>query len=122
HHWKKKVYLPQFYSQNNVIIKVGLEHLPADTVTQYQMEERAMIANRLRVSKTRYDKLMTVMMQDEIAPPDHVRKLREQLAEHYDSTDFLEADTMGELVYTSLQTLRESDKPATPLFQDHEMV
>jgi hypothetical protein len=54
HHWRKQVYLPQFYPQNNPIIKLGMEHMRPATVDQYQREERALIANRLRVSANRY--------------------------------------------------------------------
>jgi hypothetical protein len=113
HHWRKQVYLPQFYPQNNAIIAVGMEFMGPTTVDQYQREERALIANRLRVSHGRYSAIMDVMREDLIAPADHVRRLGRQLAEHYHDDDFAACDTMGELVHASLERLLQRAEPAS---------
>lgn len=113
HHWRKQVYLPQFYPQNNAIISVGMEFMGPTTVDQYQREERALIANRLRVSHGRYSAIMDVMREDLIAPADHVQKLGQQLAEHYDDRTFADCDTMGELVHASLERLLQRTEPAS---------
>ena len=115
HHWRKQVYLPQFYPQNNPLVKVGLTLLAPENVEQYQKEERALIANRARVSHGRFETLMAVMREDLIAPEEHVRRLREQLAVHYEHAAFEACLTMGELVYTSLRLLLARNKPATTL-------
>jgi hypothetical protein len=113
HHWKKQVYLPQFYPQNNRIIKLGMEHMSPTTVDQYQREERALIANRLRVSSRRYRALMDVMREDIIAPHEHVCHLGEQLAEHYEDQQYGDCLTMGELVDASLGRLLQRTEPAS---------
>jgi len=113
HHWRKQVYLPQYYPQNNPIIKLGMAHMSTTTVDQYQREERALIANRLRVSGRRFNALTDVMREDIIAPPDHVRRLGEQLADHYDDRQFAECITMGELVDASLGRLLHRLEPAS---------
>mgnify|MGYP001799851013 CR=1 FL=1 len=46
---RRAIYLPQYYSQNNPIINIGLKHMTPETVRQYQREERSNIANRLKV-------------------------------------------------------------------------
>ena len=113
HHWRKQVYLPQFYPQNNAIIALGMEFMGPTTVHQYQREERALIANRLRVSHGRYSALMDVMREDLISPPDHVRKLGRQLADHYHDDIFAACDTMGEIVHASLERLLQRAEPAS---------
>ena len=113
HHWRKQVYLPQFYPQNNAIIALGMEFMGPTTVDQYQREERALIANRLRVSHGRYSAIMDVMREDLIAPAEHVRKLGRQLAEHYHDDEFAACDTMGELVHASLERLLQRAEPAS---------
>ncbi len=120
HHWRKQVYLPQFYYQNNPFIQLAVEHLAPENVLQYQKEERALIANRVRVSHGRFAKLMEMMCEDVIAPPDHVRRLAEQLATHYKYPAFQQGQTMGELVYTSIQLLLSRTQPAT--LDPHSMV
>ncbi len=114
HHWRKQVYLPQFYQQNNPLIQLAIEHLAPENVRQYQKEERALIANRVRVSHGRFDQLMSIMCEDVIAPQHHVTQLGEQLAEHYQHAPFTQCQTMGELVYTSIQLLLSRTQPATP--------
>jgi len=113
HHWKKQVYLPQFYPQNNPIIKLGMAHMDATTMDQYQREERALIANRLRVSSRRYRALMSVMREDLIAPQEHVDTLGQQLADHYHDPQFGTCMTMGELVDASLGRLLQRMEPAS---------
>ena len=82
HHPRKQVYLPQFFPPNNPIIALGLEHLTEPNVDQYQREERALMAGRLRIGRTRYDELMAVMREDIIAPDAYVRQLGTALAAH----------------------------------------
>jgi hypothetical protein len=118
HHWRKQVYMPQFYPQNSALIKVGIEFLAPENVVQYQREERALMANRVRVSHGRLNALLEVMQEDLISSEEHVRRLRNQLADHYEEPRFREALTMGDLVHTSLQVLLAHNKPATLPFNE----
>ena len=113
HHPKRQVYLPQFFPQNNAVIAFGLAHLTETTTRQYQREERALIAGRLRAERDRYDALMAVMREDLIAPAAYVTALGAGLAEHYGDAAFARADTMGELVARSLDLLLSRTDPAT---------
>ncbi|MEM1127503.1 MAG: hypothetical protein AAGI71_12695 [Bacteroidota bacterium] len=118
HHWRKQVYMPQFYPQNQALIKAGLAVLGPESVLQYQREERALIANRVRVSHGRLETLLEVLGEDIIAPKEHVERLRTQLAAHYGVPDFLQGLTMGELLRTSIRLLLEMDRPANPPFHE----
>ncbi|MFN3595786.1 MAG: hypothetical protein ACK41D_00770 [Rubricoccaceae bacterium] len=113
HHPRRQVYLPQFFAANNPIIAFGLEHLDATSVDQYQREERALIAGRLRVGHDRYKALMDVMREDLIAPEAFVSGLARTLAAHYADDGFLAAETMGDLVYRSLELLLRRAEPAS---------
>ena len=113
HHWRKQVYLPQYFPQNNSLVHMGIASLAPENVLQYQKEERALIANRIRVSHGRFSALMEVLREDLISPPEHVERLGRQLAEHYERAEFERCLTMGELVHTSLQVLLERSQPAT---------
>ena len=113
HHPTRKVYLPQFFPQNNAVIQFGLEQLTEPTVDQYQREERALMAGRVRVGHRRYQELMAVMREDLIAPPAYVARLGASLGSHYNEPDFQEALTMGELVWLSLDLLQRKAEPAS---------
>ncbi|MEM1269913.1 MAG: hypothetical protein AAGI08_07675, partial [Bacteroidota bacterium] len=105
HHWRKQVYMPQYFTQNNPLVLLGMDLMTPATVLQYQREERALMANRLRVSRTRYEHLMAVMREDVISAPSNVHQLRTALAQHYGTSSFEGCETMGELVYESLRQL-----------------
>ena len=113
HHPRKQVYLPQFFPPNNPVIELGLRHLTETTVDQYQREERALMAGRLRVGRQRYDELMAVMREDLIAPEPYVRGLAAGLAAHYREPAFEDAMTMGDLVSVSLDLLLARAEPAS---------
>lgn len=119
HHWRKQVYLPQYYPQNSPFSTLGIKCLDPEAVLQYQKEERALIANRVRVSHGRYQALTDVMAEDLIAPEENVVRLREQLANHYAHDAFYESLTMGDLVRTSINVLLERNRPAS--FPLHEL-
>lgn len=100
---RKSVYLPQYYTQNRTIIELGMKYMTPESVRQYQIEERSLIAGRLRVEKSRFNDLMAAMRPDTISPPANVVQLRESLARHHHTKEFLQAKTMGDLVWKSLE-------------------
>lgn len=102
---RRAIYLPQYYTQNNPIIKIGLKHMTPETVKQYQREERSNISNRLKVEKKRVDDLLSAMKQDKLSKPENIKKLRKELANFYEDKDFLSCECMGDLVEMSLQML-----------------
>lgn len=99
----RSVYMPQYFKQNNPLIELGMRYISSESVKQYQIEERALIAGRLRVERQRIHDLMEVMARDEIAPAEHVTRLRSELARWYKNDVFLKCKTMGEIVWTSLE-------------------
>ncbi|HVD98014.1 MAG TPA: hypothetical protein VNB90_07390 [Cytophagaceae bacterium] len=102
---KKFVYMPQYFTQNNAIIKIGLETLTPETVKQYQKEERSMIASRLKSYKYRIKELGDAVKYDEISTPENIEKLKHELADHYNHKEFLRCKNMGAIVRTSLKII-----------------
>lgn len=104
----KKVYMPKYFKENNPIIRLGLEIMTPETTRQYQVEERSRIAHRLRAAYTIIDELIETMRQDNIAPPEYVQQLREELADFYQHTGFRNARTMGDVLRESLKLVFEA--------------
>ncbi len=102
---KKTVYMPQYFKQNNVIVELGMKYMTTESVRQYQMEERSQIATRMRIEKSRATDIMDVMADDTISTSEYVALLRRNLARHYRSQAFMECQTMGQIVRTSLMLL-----------------
>lgn len=102
---RKSIYLPQYFKQNNPIIEIGYEVLTPESVRQYQLEERSLMANRLRTSRYVLKDVMEVMLQDTIAPQENTDQLKEELARHYKRDEFLKCKNMGEVLKVSLKQL-----------------
>ena len=102
---RKAIYLPQFFKQNNPILTLGFEVLTPESVQQYQLEERALMINRLRTSRHVLGDIMAVLLIDEIAPMESVVRLRSELAAHYGRDEFLRCKSMGDVLRTSLKQL-----------------
>jgi hypothetical protein len=66
--------------------------------------------------------LMQVMVRDRIAPDEKVHQLRESLAEHFHSDNYLRCETMGELVRENLDYLRRNiSRPVAPPALEEEL-
>lgn len=98
----KTMYLPQFFKDNNPIVEFCSNLLNPETILQYQKEERAMIANRIKVSRYRLKDLSDCMEVDTISLPEKVAQLKSELAEHFSEPDFLDCESMGEILRTRL--------------------
>lgn len=106
---KKSFYLPQYFKENNPIIFLGIKHMTPETVKQYQLEERSLIANRIKSSRQRLDHLFEVMIADSISTSEKIKQLREELAEHHQYDHFLSCKNMGEIVLTNIELLLQKD-------------
>lgn len=112
---RKIVYLPQYFKQNNPIIKMGLDSLTPETVRQYQREERSLMATRVRAERARVDDLLQAMMKDQVSKPENVEQLSKELAIFYEEKEFLSCKNMGEIVALSLDLLNKRPD----LYKDH---
>ena len=102
-----KIYMPQYFKQNNPIIKLGLKSMSPVLELQYQKEERSRLHMRMKAAGRQLEALLNAMRSEHLAPDDHVRTLSEGLAEIYGDNSFLEGQTMGDLVFTSLNMLEK---------------
>ncbi|AGA79937.1 hypothetical protein [Echinicola vietnamensis] len=100
---RKTIYLPQYYKQNNTLIQLGIKHITPESMAQYQREERALIAFRLKTSTMEIEDILHSMEGDTIAPPENVESLKEDLAKHYKTSVFMDCKNMGEILRHSLR-------------------
>lgn len=105
----KSFYLPQYFKENNPIIHLGLEHLNPDTVFQYQLEERSLIARRARASRSRINELLKCMVKDHLSFPEKVDSLKKDLANHHRNESFLSCNSMGEIVLNNIRLVLQKE-------------
>lgn len=93
-----KMYLLQFFKENAKFVTLSLKHISKESVQQYRLEERSLMAKRLMLSQYQYKKLIHVMMEDTLSTPDKVKELAEGLNEYHKTDVFSQCTSMGELV------------------------
>lgn len=106
---RKSFYLPQYFKENNPIIFLGMRHMRPETVKQYQLEERSLIAARVKATDAQFTDLMEVMVRDEISTGEKIGQLKEELAYHHKNKLFEKCTTMGEIVLANIQLLLQKD-------------
>jgi hypothetical protein len=114
----KSFYLPQYFKENNPIIFLGIDRMTAQTVRQYQLEERSLIAGRVKASIKQVNELFDVMTKDKISKPNKVSRLREELAYHHKNDVFLRCKNMGEIVLTNIVLLLQKDFKQSMVFKE----
>jgi hypothetical protein len=97
------IYLPQFFKENASVVKLCTEVLNYQTMRQYQIEERSLIARRLQVERQRLDSLFLAMKSQPLSQDVKIDQLREGLGQHHQTNAFRDCQGMGDLVQANLQ-------------------
>jgi hypothetical protein len=100
---KHRMYLPQFFKENNPIVELCLKYVNKETAKQYQHEERTLIGRRLVSARYRVKDLIDVMRKDIISSPEKTYQLKHELAEYHKNNEFLKCKTMGDVVRIQLK-------------------
>ena len=96
------VYLPKYFKQNNALIELGMEVMTAESMYQYQLEERSLIVNRIKSSRYTLNELLTAMKTTPLSIEKNIKLLRKELAQHHKDDKFLKCEGMGEILELNL--------------------
>ncbi|NNF20257.1 MAG: hypothetical protein HKN61_10805 [Flavobacteriaceae bacterium] len=105
---KLKVYRPQFFKENNVMVELVRRKLLVDSVDQYKVEERSIVAKRIISSGKRIKKLVNICKGDDISLPDNVDRLRQEIYEMTLDVKFKRAKTMGQILHLTLDFVKRN--------------
>ncbi len=97
-----RIYMPQYFKENYLMVKMVLEKLLPSSVEQYRKEVRSVIVRRVLANKERFDDLIAVMKMDEIAPAGHVDELKKSLQKLTLEKSFKYCRNMGDILETAL--------------------
>lgn len=105
---KLKVYKPQFFKENFHMVELVSKKLRTDSVDQYKLEERSIVAKRILSSGNRIKKLRAIAKTDRISTKENVLLLREQIYELTLDMDFKKCRTMGQILDLALQFVKRN--------------
>jgi hypothetical protein len=98
-----RLYMPQFFKENNRLVQLSLQLLNERTIKQYQQEERTLIVRRLKAARYRLKDLIDCMRADTLAPPEKIEQLKQELAAYHHDRRFLACRNMGDIVRQQLR-------------------
>jgi len=105
---KIKVYRPQFFKENKIMVDLVQSKLTIDSVNQYIVEERSIIAKRILSWGRRLKRLLDVCKEDTIAPTENMEMLKNQLLELTGDINFRDSKTMGEVLIHALDFVKRN--------------
>lgn len=92
-----KIYRPQYFKENKVMVDLVMERLKTNSIEQYRKEVRALIVKRISNSHKRFKDLMKVMRNENIAPTTHIDQLKSGFKKLYKTDTFEHCKSMGEI-------------------------
>ena len=99
---KLKVYRPQFFKENFQMVELVRNKLLHDSVDQYKLEERSMVAKRILSSGNRIKRLRAICKKDVISTDKNIALLREQIYDLTLDLNFKKCKTMGDVLDLAL--------------------
>ena len=88
------------------MVKIVKDKLTLDSVNQYKIEERSILAKRIISSGVRLDNLVTIMRKDGLTQPDYLKNLANEIFKFTKDNNFLKAKNMGEIMDASFSYVR----------------
>jgi hypothetical protein len=107
-----KVYLPQYFKENNAMVNMVLEKLKRNSIEQYRKEVRSQIVKRVTSSKNRFSELIAIMKKEDIAPEANVIELKTALQKLTYDVNFKYCKTMGDIIETGINFVLRNYKKA----------
>jgi len=105
---KLKVYRPQFFKENYLMVELVRNKLMKHSVDQYKLEERSIIAKRILSSGNRIKLLGEICKKDSISIEGNIETLKAQIFELTKDTKFKKCKTMGEILDLALDFIKRN--------------
>jgi hypothetical protein len=109
----------QFYildnlKENKPLVKMTKEVLKSDSIEQYKIEERSLLARRAEVTRSRTNQLLQCMMQDRVSTDEKTDQLRKGLFKLTKDLKFKKSESMGELLDSAMDFILRNYKNKNP--------
>jgi len=103
-----KIYRPQFFKENFKMVELVREKIQHESIDQYKIEERSIVAKRMISYHTRLNALLDCMEDDEISIPKHIEMLKEDIYNYTMDLNFRKSENMGEVLKNALDFVKRN--------------
>ena len=105
---KLKVYRPQFFKENFQMVELVRKKLQKNSVDQYKIEERSIVAKRIISSGDRIRRLEGIAKADTISFPENIERLKNEIYDLTLDLNFKKSNTMGEILSLALDFVKRN--------------
>ena len=105
---KLKVYRPQFFKENYLMVELVRNKLMKHSVDQYKLEERSIIAKRILSSGDRLKLLNEICKKDDISLEANIELLKNEIFELTKDSKFKKCTKMGEVLDLALDFVKRN--------------
>jgi hypothetical protein len=104
---RRSFYLPHYFKENRPYVDFGIKHLSAESVEQYQAEERTAMARRIHNDKSKLKELLDSMKEHQLSTPEKIKQLRQELMLKEAVKGLGDCKSMGDLLSCLLNDLNK---------------
>lgn len=105
---KLKIYMPQFFKENFKMVKMVQGKIQEESIEQYKIEERSIVAKRIISCRNRLNALLKCMKSDQISNKKNVNNLKEEIYNYSHDKNFRKCASMGEIVKVILDFVKRN--------------
>jgi len=105
---KLKVYRPQFFKENFLMVELVRAKLQKSSVNQYKVEERSIVAKRIISYEDRIEELIDICREDSISIDKNVEQLRSEIQAFILDMKFKQCKNMGEILTLGLDFVKRN--------------
>ena len=105
---KFNIYRPQFFKENLKMVELVAEKILPESINQYQVEERSIMAKRMISFHDRIEELLDCMIDDTISTEGNIAQLKTEVYKYTNDMHFKSCTKMGEIVKTALEFVKRN--------------
>jgi hypothetical protein len=105
---KLNIYRPQFFKENFLMVELVRTKIQKESLDQYKIEERSIVARRMISYQNRIGELLDCMEDDIISIPDHIEMLKEEIYNYTHDLEFRRSKGMGDILKNALDFVKRN--------------
>lgn len=111
---KFNIYRPQFFKENLKMVQLVQNKFQRESVDQYKLEERSIVARRLISYHDRIEELLECMLNDSISKEENITLLKMKIYEYTQDVEFKKSKNMGEVLKNALEYVKRNYENVNP--------
>ena len=105
---KLNIYRPQFFKENYKMVQLVKEKIQKESIDQYKIEERSIVARRMISFQDRIGELLDCMQDDTLSIPKHIEILKEEIYNYTNDVGFRRSKSMGDILKNALEFVKRN--------------